>query len=141
MTDEAERKVREWAKRVNGQPLTNRDIVELVLAVDEDADARHREISDCVAQMQSDHEALARRVAGVEKRIEHAACPADIERIVHEDHEKLHGEHLERDHTQGDEVGNRTFYMWTLGGKLSGLLLGVLGALITIAIAIAFGWR
>lgn len=43
MTDHTESKVRQWAKVRNGDPLTNKDVVELVLAVDDDGTARHRE--------------------------------------------------------------------------------------------------
>lgn len=54
MTDQAESKVREWAKKRNGDPLTSADVVELVLAVDADGDARHDESIAAITQLHKD---------------------------------------------------------------------------------------
>lgn len=43
MTDNAERKVRQWATKRNGDPLTPEDVVELVFAFADDQEADHRE--------------------------------------------------------------------------------------------------
>lgn len=51
MTDRAESEVRKWALRKNGESLTLRDVVELVFAQADDADARHKENVDIAKAM------------------------------------------------------------------------------------------
>ena len=67
MTDNAERKVREWAKGRNGDPLTNKDIVDLVLAVDADGDARHVETIQRIDDVDERHISLCLRVSALEQ--------------------------------------------------------------------------
>jgi hypothetical protein len=63
MTDNAERKVQEWAKKRNGDPLTAKDVVELVLAVDADGDARHEETLDLLDKHIADDKKRASVIA------------------------------------------------------------------------------
>lgn len=67
MTDHAERKVREWAKGRNGDPLTNKDVVDLVLAVDADGDARHVETIQRLDDVDERHISLCLRVSALEQ--------------------------------------------------------------------------
>lgn len=63
MTDNAESKVREWAQKKNGDPLTVKDVVDLVLAVDADSDERHEETLELLAQHVKDDKARAAVIA------------------------------------------------------------------------------
>jgi len=49
--DDTERQVRKWVLKRNGDPLLIQDVVELVLAVDDDASARHHEVTNAVSDM------------------------------------------------------------------------------------------
>jgi hypothetical protein len=53
MTDETESKLRAWATKRNGDPLTPKDVVELVLAADDDWNQRDRRRSHEMAELKS----------------------------------------------------------------------------------------
>jgi len=104
MTDNAESKVRQWAVKRNGDPLTVKDAVELVLAVDEDAVARHQET---VAVLQAHcAEAVVRDLAirelqdwrreSSEKCVERMTVIA--ERVAIAAHAPVHAAHMASHH-------------------------------------------
>lgn len=89
-SDHTESKVRQWATRINGDPITNRDVIELVLAVDDDGNDRHNETMALMAEMQ------ARLVLIEEWR---ATCPGgSIAEYVEGEHHARHADHMTADH-------------------------------------------
>jgi len=92
MTDAAESQVRRWALRKNGEELTVKDAVELVLAVDEDAVERHEETVDVLKVHCT--EAVVRDLAIRElqdwRRESSENCQRRIEAIVKAEHEERH---------------------------------------------------
>lgn len=122
MTDEAERKTRQWALKKNGDPLSPRDVVELVFALSDDHDKDHAEtmeevkkINGCLAQLNADHESLALRMDGFDewRRKSAEGCQERIEAIVRpiaaEMHEATHKRHLDESHA-GKEAANGRDY-------------------------------
>jgi len=92
MTDAAESQVRRWALRKNGEELTVKDAVELVLAVDEDAVERHEETvgvlkAHCTEAVVRD---LAIRELQDWRRESAENCQRRIEAIVRAEHEERH---------------------------------------------------
>ncbi len=143
MTDQTESKVRQWALRTNGDPLTNKDIVELVLAVDADSDARHQETLDMVLPMidsfrahcdeneQNRGECLAHFA-----RIDEDYLTAGVAReMIDAEHASRHGDHM-RDHhalrrsddapeddhraeRHDEEERRQHWLMWLVGSKVA----------------------
>ena len=157
MTDKAETKVRQWAMRRNGDPLTVKDAVELVLAVDEDSVKRHEETVAVLKQHCT--EAVLRDLAICElqewRRESSEHCQARIEAIVKAEHETRHAEYVASlvladrreddpkgvDFTgkrtliaNGDETAQRTFLMWTIGSKVGYVAVAVLITVLNIAV-------
>jgi hypothetical protein len=157
VTDQAESKVRQWAMRRNGETLTVKDSVELVLAVDEDAVARHAETVAVLKQHCT--EAVLRDLAIRElqewRRESSEHCQARIEAIVKAEHETRHAEYVASlvladrreddpkgvDYTGkrtliagGDVTAQRTFLMWTIGSKLGYVAIAVLITVLNIAV-------
>lgn len=77
---EADRKVRQWALKRNGDPILTKDIVELVLAVDNDAAARHKMSVKL-------HEENEKRIAATEQLM--AACAKQVHQVEHSQEELL----------------------------------------------------
>lgn len=143
MSDHTESKVRQWATRRNGDPLTPRDVVELVLAVDDDGNARHQETIDLLAAQN------ARVVLLEEWR---ASCPAAFAA----EHEERHARHMADCHAprrEDDLPGadysderrdatdhERTFLMWTLGSKLGAFVIAVLLAAVVTLVNVAVNY-
>lgn len=111
MTDEAERKTRQWALKKNGDPLTPRDVTELVFALSDDHDKDHAEtmaevkkINGCLAQLNAEHQSLSLRMDGFDewRRRSAEGCQERIEAIVRpiaeEMHDATHKRHLEESH-------------------------------------------
>lgn len=144
MTDQTESKVRQWALRTNGDPLTNQDIVELVLAVDSDSDARHQETLDMVLPMID-----AYRAHCDEAEQRWGECQARFIRIeddyltsggartlIDAEHAARHGDHM-RDHhaprrasdapednhraerRDGEDERRQHWLMWLIGSKVA----------------------
>ena len=94
--DRTESKVRQWAMRMNGEPITNKDVVELVLAVDDDGNDRHRETLE---KLDDQH---ARLIALEEWR---SGCPAATVELVSAEHAERHAQHMlecHAPHREGD---------------------------------------
>lgn len=70
VTDSAERKVRQWATKRNGDPLTNQDVMELVFAFDDDNEARHEEVVTQLDTMSDDLDTVNAAGNVREERIE-----------------------------------------------------------------------
>jgi hypothetical protein len=86
--DKTESKLRQCALRRNGDPITNKDIVELMFALDDDGVARHVETMNIVVPLRDDF-------------LEH--CQSEDERlkmIVEGEHAKRHGEHMAVEHAR-----------------------------------------
>jgi hypothetical protein len=96
MTDNAERKVREWAKGRNGDPLTNKDVVDLVLAVDADGDARHVETIGRLDDVDERHISLCLRVSELETVS--VGCSERVKAFVASEHDVRHTEHMASHH-------------------------------------------
>ena len=96
MTDNAERKVREWAKKRNGDPLTPQDIVDLVLAVDADGDARHVETIQRLDDVDERHISLCLRVSALESVS--VGCSERVKAYFQEEHDNRHTEHMASHH-------------------------------------------
>ena len=106
MTDNAERKVRQWAQKRNGDPLTPHDVVDLVLAVDADSDKRHEETLELLGRHQLEADKRDERIADLEKQWHDATltCRDRMEQIASELHEKTHNDHMDRYHGQVQET-------------------------------------
>jgi len=96
MTDNAERKVREWAKGRNGDPLTSADVVELVLAVDADGDARHQETLERLDDVDERHVTLCLRVSELEQAS--VGCSERVRAYVEKEHGERHEKHMSSSH-------------------------------------------
>jgi hypothetical protein len=97
MTDAAERKVRLWALRKNGDPLMLQDVVELVYAFADDQEADHGQTIDLLKQVDEKHSLLCVRVAELEGDWHEASatCKDRVEAIVHAEHESRHAAYVE----------------------------------------------
>lgn len=97
MTDHAERKVRLWALRKNGDPLTPQDVVELVYAFADDQETDHGQTIELLKQVDEKHSLLCVRVAELEGDWHEASatCKDRVEAIVHAEHESRHGAYVE----------------------------------------------
>lgn len=94
--DRTETKVRAWALRRHDAPITPTDIVELVLAVDDDGNARHDETMVQMteaARSLRDHE---RRIVSLESWREDALDEAVSQ--FERDHEAIHAQHMAEHH-------------------------------------------
>ncbi|MDI9598692.1 MAG: hypothetical protein QM323_04225 [Acidobacteriota bacterium] len=96
MADRTETKVRAWATRRHDEEITPADIVELVLAVDDDGNARHGETMELIARATRslhDHE---QRISSLESwrhgALEQAV--AEFER----GHDAMHAQHMAQHH-------------------------------------------
>ena len=157
MTDQAETKVRQWALKRNGEALTVKDAVELVLAVDGDAVQRHEETVAVLLEHCS--EAVLRDLATRElqewRRESSEHCQSRIEAIVKAEHETRHAAYeasllladrreddpKDVDYTgkrtliaNGDVTAQRTFLMWTIGSKVGYVAIAVLITVLNIAV-------
>jgi len=96
MTDAAERKVRLWALRKNGDPLSPQDVVELVYAFADDQEADHGQTIEMLAQMDAKHSLLCTRVAELEGDWHEASatCKDRVEAIVRAEHGLTHAAHM-----------------------------------------------
>ena len=92
MTDNAERKVREWANNRNGDPLTPKDVVDLVLAVDADSDDRHTETLQRLDDVDERHISLCLRVSELETVS--IGCSERVKAFVAAEHDVRHTEHM-----------------------------------------------
>lgn len=160
MTDAAERKVRQWALKRNGESLENRDIVELVFAFDEDNEARHDEVVEQIQTLAAEGNVRRERIEALERwRVrQEENCEARMLAIAKDEHEARHNAHMIEyhpprresdpagaDYTKErggapDEIAARTFFMWTLGGKLGAALIAVIVAVVVTLINIALNY-
>lgn len=85
--DRTETRVRQWALRNNGDPLTNADVVALILAVDDDANDRNDEVLRIL-------DGQNERLAALEGWQE--AFSAEV--ISMSEHDAKHAEHLRAYH-------------------------------------------
>jgi len=100
MTDHGERKVREWALKRNGDPLEPHDVVELVFALDQDNEDRHKESMVAFADLEKKvdehlewtNTVSIPRLAAVEGAVEDISC-------IRGEHTALHENHLTLEHT------------------------------------------
>jgi len=155
MTDRAESKVRQWALRKNGEPLTPKDVVELVFAFDDDAVDRHKENVDALKVTSAEAAIHEERIEVLEewRRATSETCVARMTAIAAEMHEPIHEAHMSAFHhdavlRSGDETGEdhrsergdgenqsrQTWFMWSLGKNVLYLILVAAGSAITIFI-------
>lgn len=89
-TDRAERKVREWATRRNGDPLRPEDVVELVFAFADDQEADHEETM-------ANFDSMSARLILLEEW--RATCQGgSIAEYVEGEHHARHADHMTADH-------------------------------------------
>ena len=152
MTDNTERQVRQWANGRNGDPLTPKDVVDLVLAVDADGDARHVETIKRLDDVDQRHITLCLRVSELEQTS--IGCSERVKAFVAAEHDTRHTEHMasfhgpERrvddppgsefaEHRVGmvdSEDARHAWAMWWLGGKFGYVVIAVLITTINVAI-------
>ena len=115
LTDQTESKVRQWALRNNGEPLTPKDVVELVLAVDDDDVERHHETMALVKPLQASFE---EHCVEVDKRflaLEGQDLPRRSTDVIGSNH------HAERSDFEGplptaiEHIARRVWVMWGVG--------------------------
>jgi len=160
MTDAAERKVRQWALKRNGESLENRDIVELVFAFDEDNEARHDEVVEQIQTLAAEGNVRGERIEALERwrRRQEESCEARMLAIAQGEHEARHNAHMSEHHaprreddpagadyrserrSSDEEAARRTFFMWTLGSKLGAAFIAILVAAIVTLINIALNY-
>ena len=152
MTDNAERKVREWANNRNGDPLTPKDVVDLVLAVDADSDDRHTETLQRLDDVDERHISLCLRVSELETVS--IGCSERVKAFVAAEHDVRHTEHMASFHgperrasdppdaeftdrrtlAADTEDARHAWAMWWLGSKIGYVLIAVLVTVINIAL-------
>ena len=160
MTDKTERKVRQWVTRQNGDPVTTRDVIELVLASDDDSVERHDETIREIATVRQDFLVHCEHATRRDVRITalegwRDGCPAAVQAAVISHHEKLHDRHLSAAHAAGrsgdapgadhrgdrDEMAaRRTWVMWAVGTKIGAVLLAVVLSVIVTVINVALNY-
>ena len=160
MTDAAERKVRQWALRRNGDPLENSDIVELVFAFDEDNEARHDEVVEEIQTLVAEGNVRGERIDALERwRVrQEENCETRMLEVARNEHEQRHNAHMSEYHAprrEGDasgsdyrkerrggdaETAQRTFFMWTLGSKLGAAFIAILVAAIVTLVNIGVNY-
>ncbi len=86
-TDKTESQVRKWALRKNGDDLTVRDVIELALAIDDDAVTRHAENVEAIAAASTEGSVQDERLDALEAwRGEQAAlCASRLKAVVEEE--------------------------------------------------------
>jgi hypothetical protein len=140
MTDNAERKVREWAKGRNGDPLTPRDVVDLVFAQADDQESDHHEsmmrlddletrlvnhFADAVVRDQRIQKLEATAEAGPE------LVKSYVQGYVDCEHRKRHGKHMEDFHSADATFQNRLVWFFaSAAGKVTLVMLGLLAGLL-----------
>ena len=135
MSDKTDTKVRQWAMRCNGNEITVKDAVELVLAVDEDSVVRHEETVS-VLHMHCD-EALVRdkRIHELEEwRKSTVDCPERFKELIVKEHTKAHAEYIA---SLGDSIFQTKLVLFFAGtiGKLVLVMIGLLaGVLLNILV-------
>lgn len=99
-SDQTESKVRQWALRTNGDIITPKDVVELVLAVDDDAVSRHEENVAIMTQHQSEAKVRDERITALEAWRSEAAstCVERMTTIAQQAHAPVHEQHMREYH-------------------------------------------
>ena len=92
MTNRGDRKVREWASDRNGDPLTPKDVVELVFALDEDNQDRHDEAMAVITSHISEASVRDERITVLEAwRTESAlTCERRVCDLIEKEHKERH---------------------------------------------------
>lgn len=146
-SDRTESKVRQWALRRNGDPLQITDVVELALAIDEDANVRHDE---AVAEVRETRHLLTEHCAEADVRDERicaleawrteqaTTCERRVRELIETEHAERHRKHMDEEHRlprrEGDPADadftgdRRVWLMWSVGSKVTNVLIAVLTA-------------
>lgn len=135
MSDRTDTKVRQWALRSNGDTLTVRDAVELVLAVDEDSIVRHEETVSVLTGHCKEAVLRDDRISELERWRESTSyCPERVKKLIIEEHKKAHSEYIA---SLGDSVFQTRLALFFAGalGKIVLVVIGLMaGILLNIAV-------
>lgn len=158
-SDRTESKVRQWALRRNGDPLQLTDVVELALAIDEDANMRHdeavtevRETRRLLTEHCAEADVRDERICALEAwRTEQATtCEKRVRELIEAEHAERHGKHMEADHRLPRRSGDpedadysgdrRVWLMWSIGSKVTNIGIAVVTAAAVMLVSyILFG--
>jgi hypothetical protein len=142
MTDRGEREVRRWAMERNGDPLEPTDVVSLVFAFADDHEADHEETMSLIALASERHDDLCARVIALEewKLDSQRKCVDRVKRLIDEEHQAMHGEHMASHHTE--EEARQNWLMWLVGGKVAYIIIAVVIAfLVTLLnVSLKYVW-
>lgn len=143
MTDKAESKVREWASKRNGDPVDVHDAIELALAIDDDASARHDQSVDLI---RANHELLIthceeaevrdRRIKALEdwQQATTAGCEKRVRKLIEEEHGARHTAYL-ASIAEGVYQTRLVVFFATTAGKILLVIAGVIaGMLLNLAV-------
>jgi len=140
MADEAERKVRQWALRRNGDPITNADIVELVFAFADDQDANHDAVLDLIEQAKVERRSIDIRLSNLEdcwhEFEEHRE--ETLHAFVSRESTRVLNEHLAKCHS--DEVNFQQRLVWWANAKIGYIVISVVIAILVTGINVALNY-
>lgn len=134
MTDNAEKELRKWARKRNGEPISNHDVVELVFAFADDFDAAHSTTLELIDQGKQERTVICRRITDLEQWKTEAqnTCEDRVTRLIQTEHDMRHSAHMQSHHS--DDASFQQRFVWWWGGKLSYIALAVIVTLINIVL-------
>lgn len=132
MTDRGEGELRKWALERNGDPQSNKDIVQLIFAFADDFDAAHADTLAFFKESRDDREAITARITLLEEwRVKsETSCQERVLKLIEKEHDERHGAHMEKDHPIDASFQQR--FVWWWGGKLSYLVLALIVVAFTV---------
>lgn len=135
MTDRGEGELRKWALKHNGDPPTNKDIVALVLAFADDADAKHEETLTMFNAHLVDAKRMDNDISDLQRwrQVTETTCVERVKKLISEEHADRHGRHLVEHHALQDERAD--WLIRTLGMRGVSLLFFLIGGLAMAAIS------
>jgi len=134
VTDHAEREVRKWALKRNGDPIQNEDIVSLVFAFADDQDADHNQTMRLLDVAKQERQVLCHKVSDLElwQHDTQTTCAERVKKLISEEHEDRHGKHMEQHHNSDASFQQK--FIWWWGSKVSYIVVAVLIVVLNIAI-------
>lgn len=130
MTDRGEGELRKWALKRNGAPASNEDIVSLIFAFADDFEVAHADTLEFFRESRADRDDIRARVICLEEWREQSetSCKERVNKLIAVEHEKRHGEHMEKYHPLEKE--RLSWLVDATAVRLSSVFWFVVGALL-----------
>lgn len=153
--DRAESRLRQWALNRNGEDVTNKDVVDLVFAFDDDMNDRHDELCDSFDThcQQSKAEITTLKLEVEDLETWRRDCEDHlVERVAQKictEHDRIHQEHVESMHfgvAKSAEVAEKTemekkiWLLWKVGDRLVYLTVTGIVIIMTLVGNMLYHW-